>query len=81
MLYAAVRRRGLPEPLLNAYSRYQEHLVVRNVFGFGVGAEYAGPCFIPQGRPFSMLFLSILLGPWLVAVRAPRGSPCTYLRG
>eukprot|EP00969_Alexandrium_andersonii_P115365 5102020-Alexandrium_andersonii.AAC.1 len=39
------------------------------IYASGVGSPKPRRCAIPQGCPFSMLFLSLLTTVWLAAVR------------
>ena len=36
----------------------------------GLGTPYTRRCGIPQGCPFSMMFVALLMRPWIIMMRA-----------
>ena len=56
-----LRSSGMPEGVLSAYLRFHDNLHVYNFLAGGYGKPYFKPCSIPQGCPFSMLFMSLML--------------------
>ena len=56
-----LRASGMPQGILDAYLRFHDNLNVYNFLAGGYGQPYFKSCSIPQGCPFSMLFMSLLL--------------------
>ena len=69
LLYAVLRLAGLPEPVLMAYINYQEQIVIYNSFNGTIGKPHRHPAGIPQGCPFSMIFIALLLRPGGLQIR------------
>lgn len=55
---------GMDPGVLSAYLRYQDGMVVHNSVARGIGKGFLRRIGIPQGCPFSMLFMALLLRPW-----------------
>ena len=68
LLYAVLRLAGLPEPVLVAYIYYEEQMVIYNSFNGTIGKPHRHPAGIPQGCPFSMIFIALLLRPWSLQI-------------
>ena len=68
LLYAVLQIAGLPEPILVAYRNYQEQMVIYNSFNGAIGEPHRHPAGIPQGCPFSMVFIALLLRPWSLQI-------------
>ena len=57
---------GMDHGVLSAYIRYQEGLLLHNSVARGIGKGFLSRTGIPQGCPLSMLFITLLLRPWLM---------------
>lgn len=66
LLYRLASVAGMPKGILQAYRGFQEHLVVYNTIARGVGKPYKRRCGIPQGCPFSMMLIALVMRPWVV---------------
>ena len=62
---------GMPRKIVDAYMRYHNNLKVYNSVAGGLGKPYRRRCAIPQGCPFSMMFVAILLRPILILCAVP----------
>ena len=69
LLYHALAVGGFPVGVLGAYVRYHESLTVRHTLPGGLGEGYARPTSIPQGCPWSMAMLGLLMRPWVLRMR------------
>ena len=54
----------MPANILSAYARYQESLEVYNSLAQGLGSAHKHANGIPQGCPFSMMLVALMLRPW-----------------
>ena len=57
---------GMDTGVLGAYLRFQDQLQVHNSIARGIGAGFRRRTGIPQGCPLSMLYMTLLLRPWLM---------------
>ena len=62
---------GFPSDILNAYLRFHDQLRVLNLLAGGYGKPFQKTFSIPQGCPFSMLFIAILLRPIILLTEVP----------
>ena len=69
LLYEILRLAGLPAPVLVAYANYQESMLIYNSFNGAIVQPHKHPAGIPQGCPFSMIFIGLLLRPWMLQVQ------------
>ena len=69
LIYMLARCAGMPAPIVEAYMRYQEKLIMRNTVAGGVGETFAKKVGIPQGEPLSMLFAALILRAWAEMMR------------
>ena len=60
---------GMPPSIISAYTRYITHLMYYNSLGTTIGKPHRHKCGIPQGCPFSMLIIALLLRPWILMMR------------
>ena len=65
LLYYLATVAGIPLQIANAYRKYHEHSDVFNSLALGLAAPYRRPNGIPQGCPLSMMFVALLLRPWM----------------
>ena len=57
---------GMPTKIVDAYMRFQDDLLVHNTVASGIGIGFKRRCGIPQGCPLSMIFITLMLRPWLL---------------
>ena len=69
LLYVVLRLSGFPECVLTAYINFQENMHIHNTVHGSIGKPHQHPAGIPQGCPFSMVFIALLLRPWTVQVQ------------
>ena len=62
---------GFPPAILDAYLRFHDNLQVYNNLAGGFGKPFKKRCSIPQGCPWSMLFIAILLRPLILLTKQP----------
>merc|ERR1712218_145265 len=65
----------MPTKILDAYEAFQEHLVIHNQIGHTIDTPHQHRCSIPQGCPFSMALVALLVRPWLSCMRANQVEP------
>ena len=68
---------GCPKRIVLPYMHCLDNLVVFNVFAGHVGRPHQHFCGLPQGCPFSMMVLSLLLRPWIMKCRELHVQPRT----
>ena len=59
---------GMPPKIVQAYASYHSTLVVYNALAGGFGKAYHKVLSIPQGCPFSMMIIALMMRPWLCLV-------------
>lgn len=79
LVYRVAAIAGLPPGILIAYRTFLETMVVHDVLAGWIGTEYRRRCGIPQGCPFSMTFVALLMRPRIIAMRGVRGVKCFIL--
>ena len=55
----------MPRRILDPYFAYIDNFQIRYQIGKTVGSEHQDRCSIPQGCPFSMTMVALLLKPWI----------------
>lgn len=55
----------MPLRVLDAYFGYIDNLKIRYQVGKANGEEHADRCSIPQGCPFSMTIIGLVMVPWI----------------
>ena len=75
LAYTLLAKAGFPPALLWAYGSFLEGLTVRNAVGQGLGKATVRPAAIPQGDPWSMLTLGVIITPWLRMLAETRAIP------
>ena len=73
LVYKVAEAAGMPPSILKAYQSYIEGLKVYNGLAGGMGTPYVRRCGIPQGCPFSMMFVALIMRPWIVLMRCILG--------
>ena len=67
----------MPARILGKYKSYLENLTVRMQIGQTLGEEHQHECSIPQGCPFSMTLVALLMKPWMNQMRQLQVIPRT----
>ena len=75
LVVAPARVGGMPNDILLAYDSLQANLVVRNQIGQHLGEPHVHRCSIPQGCPFSMTLIALLMRPWIMLMRDNQVEP------
>ena len=74
VIYLA-RQAGMPRQVLDTYEAFQSDLTVYNQIGEYLGEPHRHKCSIPQGCPFSMAFVALLMRPWIMYMREHNVEP------
>ena len=61
---------GMPAGIVRAYMNFHDGLQVYNGLAGGLGSPYQKVMSIPQGCPFSMMIIALMLRPWIIMTRA-----------
>ena len=59
----------MPTRILEPYKRFLEEVRVHNTVAGGLGEAYHKPTSIPQGDPYSMMVVALILRPWIMQMR------------
>ncbi len=65
LIYKLALRAGMPRRVLDPYLRYIDNLVIKYQVGRTIGSPHKERCSIPQGCPFSMAMVALLMRPWV----------------
>ena len=68
-------RADMPTNILRTYEAYQQQLIVYNQVGDTLGQPHTHRCSIPQGCPYSMTLIALLMRPWILHMRANHLTP------
>ena len=79
LVFRTWRVAGMPTGVLTAYEHYLEDLKVYNCIAGGMGTPYVRVCGIPQGCPFSMTNVALIMRPWILTMRKYAGVSCYIL--
>ena len=79
LVYRMLAASGMPEPVLTAYKSHLENLLVYNCLAGGVGEPFRRLCGIPQGCPFSMAIVALIMRPWILLMRTFSDIQCFIL--
>ena len=63
----------MPTVVLNGYKAFVENLSVYNSLAGGLGTPYGRRCGIPQGCPFTMMLVGLIMRPWIILMRQVTG--------
>ena len=69
LVVALARAAGMPTNILLTYEAFQEALIIHNQLGHVIGQPHKHRCSIPQGCPFSMALVALLMRPWISTMR------------
>ena len=61
-------RAGMPHRILGAYMDFHKELQIRNSLAGTLGEPYKRKCSVPQGCPFSMMIIALVMRPWTIIV-------------
>ena len=67
----------MPKQILKVYKSCLEQLEVRNSFARHIGEPHKHECGIPQGCPFSMVALALVMRPWILLMQGLKIIPRT----
>lgn len=56
---------GMPRRMLEPYMRYVDSLLIRYQVGCTIGECHSDICSLPQGCPFSIVMVALLMVPWV----------------
>ena len=59
---------GCPRGVITAYRNMMERMIVYNMLTSGLGKPHKRRCGIPQGCPFSMMIMALLMRPWIMVM-------------
>ena len=79
MVAKLARMAGMPEPVADAYERFLEDMEIHNCVGGGIGKGHKRKCGIPQGCPFSMAMVALIMRPWIILMRTCGEVRCFIL--
>lgn len=65
LIYQLALNAGMPRRILDPYMRYISHLQVRYQVGKTIGEANIDRASIPQGCPFSMTMVALIMLPWI----------------
>ena len=75
LVIALARAAGMSAAVLSTYEAFQQQLVICNQIGGTLGKPHQHRCSIPQGCPFSMALIALLMRPWILHMRAHQVEP------
>ena len=58
LIVSLAKEAGMPQNILKAYQSFNESLLIRMQIGATLGKAHHHRCSIPQGCPFSMMFIA-----------------------
>lgn len=79
IVYKMASAAGMPTMILRAYEAYIENLLLYNCHAGGVGRPHRRKCCVPQGCPFSIMMVALMMRPWISYMRAFGGVQCLIL--
>eukprot|EP00973_Karenia_brevis_P002624 357756-Karenia_brevis.AAC.1 len=77
LLYIVLLISGLPFQILVPYINFLENLNLYNSVAGTLGQAHRHTCGIPQGCPYSMIFISLFLRAWICEMEAFSATPRT----
>ena len=79
LVYQLAAAAGIPPPILTACQAYIDNLCVYNALAGGVGTQHKRLCGLPQGCPFPMVMVALIVRPWIILMRTVIGVQCYIL--
>ena len=80
VVYQLAAAAGTPLPILTAYQAYNNNIPCLQRASRG-GAPHKRLCGTPQGCPFSMVMVALIMTPWIILMRTVIGGQCFILAG
>eukprot|EP00973_Karenia_brevis_P093384 12417085-Karenia_brevis.AAC.1 len=77
LLYAVLLLAGIPFQILIPYVNFIENILIYNSVAGSLGSPHTHHCGIPQGCPFSMLFITLYLRSWCIQMYSIGANPRT----
>ena len=77
LIYRLAKEAGMPKQILETYFQYIYNLGVRFQIGKTLGKAHRDTCSIPQGCPFSMNMVTLLMRPWIMKMKENETEPRT----
>ena len=65
----------MPKRVLDAYFKYIDNLQIKYQVGKTIGKGHADRCSIPQGCPFSMTIIGLVMVPWVNLMKDLKVDP------
>ena len=69
LVFRVAREAGMPARILDPYMRYLEAMQIRYQLNGTLGPPHQDRCSLPQGCPFSMAMVSLVMIPWIRKMR------------
>ncbi len=69
LVFKISRAAGMHKGVVSAYEAYINNLRVYNCVVGGIGKPYTIRCGIPQGCPFPMTMVALIMRSWVLAMR------------
>ena len=76
-MYKLAKEAGMPKQVLDTYFQYIDNLDVRFHIGKTLGEAHRDVASIPQGCPFSMNMVALLMRPWILKMKENGIEPRT----
>ena len=74
-MYRLAKEAGMPLRILEPYFNYIDSLSIRYQIGKTIGEPHSDRCSIPQGCPFSMTMVALLMVPWVNLMKHRQVDP------
>ncbi len=75
LIYKLAEEAGMPRCVLRAYAGFWENLEIHFQLAGTLGQKHKDPMSIPQGCPFSMTLIALLMRPWMGLMREEGVTP------
>ena len=77
LIYKLAKEAGMPKQILETYFQYIDNLDIRFQICKTLGEAHRDTCSIPQGCPFSMNMVALLMRPWIMNMKENGIEPRT----
>jgi hypothetical protein len=74
-VYKLLDLSGLPKPIIKAYKAFLENVSFYNAVTGGLGEPHSKRCSIPQGCPWSMTIVALIMRAWILQMRVLGALP------
>ena len=74
-IFALAEEAGMPRRILQPYKQYITGMQIQFQVGNTIGRPHQDTASLPQGCPFSMMMVALLLKPWISAMREAGVTP------